>query len=340
MKRKIIITESQYNKLQEFLFETTDVNHTLDFANVGDVLNFKTNTGSDYIINVKNVDQKNNEILGDNQGNKIRFTFNSYDEQTKKFNFQELDKKTQKYINKEEDFTELDIKRNGQVVQIPDVGGNKQPEPTPAPEPVGKPDEISPEVELDPNVVIANKEEDFDEMIDNIEQEYESDDIFRQALYTQPSFLERLKGEITGKKPQGSGIIIANKLVNSYRDKSSNDKLKADFIKGYWSVFKSLDDVELEHTTDGEIGTVKFIKGGERKAKVTTINEKDERLLENTPERFKILVIKNISNEQFPNTFLCYVSTMSKEEGNLIDNKPEKIRLQFIDSPGFKIKNK
>jgi hypothetical protein len=189
-------------------------------------------------------------------------------------------------------------------------------------------------------VVIANKEEDFDEMIDNIEQEYESDDIFRQALYTQPSFLERLKGEITGKKPQGSGIIIANKLVNSYRDKSSNDKLKADFIKGYWSVFKSLDDVELEHTTDGEIGTVKFIKGGERKAKVTTINEKDERLLENTPERFKILVIKNISNEQFPNTFLCYVSTMSKEEGNLIDNKPEKIRLQFIDSPGFKIKNK
>ena len=87
MKKKIIITEAQYNKLQEFLFETTDVNHTLDFVKVGDVLKFKTSAGSDYTINVKHVDHNSNEILGDNHGNKIRFSFDSYDEQNKKLNF-------------------------------------------------------------------------------------------------------------------------------------------------------------------------------------------------------------------------------------------------------------
>jgi hypothetical protein len=337
MKRKIIITESQYNKLQEFLFETTDVNHTLDFVNVGDVLNFKTSTGSNYTINVKNVDQRNNEILGDNQGNKIRFTFNSYDEQTKKFNFQELDKKTQKYINKEEEFTELDIKRNGQVIQIPDVGGNKQPESTPAPEPVGKPDEISPEVELDPNVVIANKEEDFDEMIDNIEQEYESDDIFRQALYKQPSFLERLKAEIKGEKPEGSGIIIANKLVNSYRDKGSNNLLKANFIKGNKALFKPLQNYELEYEVDGKIEYLEL--NGERKARVGNTNDKNQRKLTDYDEKYEILVTKNISTEKIPNYFLCYVSTYSTIKGNKIKNKSVPVKLQFLDSTGFNVKN-
>ena len=87
MKRKIIITENQYHKLQEFLFETADINHTLDFVNVGDVLKFKTPAGSDYTLNIKSVDQTSHEILADNHGNKVKLMFNSYNEQTKKLNY-------------------------------------------------------------------------------------------------------------------------------------------------------------------------------------------------------------------------------------------------------------
>jgi hypothetical protein len=344
MKRKIIITESQYNKLQEFLFETADINHTLDFVKVGDILKFKSPSNNPYDIKIAHVDHANNEILGYFNGDSVRLSFDAYNEQTKKFNFQILDKKTKKYINKEDDISrELDIIRNGKVLQIPDVGGNKQPEatPAPAPAPVGKPDEISPEVELDPNVVIPNKEEDFDEMIDNIEQEYESDDIFRQALYTQPSFLERLKGEITGKKPQGSGIIIANKLVNSYKDKGSNDFLNADFQRTFFAKFKPLEKYKLEYEVDGKINYIEFDE--EREAKVGNTNDRNQRKLEyenKKNEKFEILVTKNISTEKTPNYFLCYVSTYSTEKGNKIKNKSVPVKLQFIDSTGFKIKNK
>lgn len=334
MKKKLIITESQYNKLQEFLFETTDVNHTLDFVKVGDVLKFKTSAGSDYTINVKHVDHNSNEILGDNHGNKIRFSFDSYDEQNKKLNYNQLDTNTQKYLPKTADVHELDIERNGKVLPISDAGNKTNPV---TPKPIVKPDEISEPVELDPTAP-ETPEEDYDEMIDNIEAEYKSDDIFRKALYKQPSFLERLKGEINGTKPKGSGIIIANQLIDSYRDKSSNDFLRADFRKTFKAKFKSLVRYELEYTVDGKTDYITF--NGEREAIVGNINDKNQRKLTDINKNFEILVTKNISTEKIPNYFLCYVSTYSIEKGNKIKNKAISVNLQFLDSTGFKIKNK
>lgn len=336
MKKKIIITETQYNKLQEFLFETTDVNHTLDFVKVGDVLKFKTSAGSDYTINIKHVDHNSNEILGDNHGNKIRFSFDSYDEQNKKLNYNQLDTNTQKYIPKTADVHELDIERGGKVLPIPDIGGNKQP--TPDTTTTTNQDDISKPVELDPNTPEKPEEEDYDEMIDNIEAEYASDDIFRKALYKQPSFLERLKGEISGTKPKGSGIIIANQLVDSYRDKGSNDFLRADFRKTFKALFKSLERYELEYAVEGKIDYIIF--NGEREAIVGNINDRNQRKLTDINKNFEILVTKNISTEKIPNYFLCYISTYSVEKGNKIKNKAIPVKLQFLDSTGFKVKNK
>lgn len=332
MKRKIIISESQYNKLQEFLFETADVNDTLDYVKAGDVLSFK---GPYNIkINIVNVDQNTGEILGTtDKGEKVKFFFNSYDENTKKFNFQKLDKSTNKYVNQPFEVKELDIIRNGKVLPIRDANRKVS-------EPVAKPDEISKPVELDPTVPetpTEEEEEDFDEMIDNIEQEYESDDIFRKALYQQPSFLERLSAEIRGEKPKGSGIIIANQLVNSYRDKGSNDFLNADFRKTYKARFKSLERYDLQYEIDGKINYIVF--NGEREAIVGNANEKNQRKLTDVDKNFEILVTKNISTEKIPNYFLCYVSTYSTEKGNKIKNKSIPVKLQFLDSTGFKVKN-
>lgn len=334
MKRKIIISESQYNKLQEFLFETADVNDTLDYVKAGDVLSFK---GPYNIkINIVNVDQNTSEILGTtDKDEKVKFFFNSYDENTKKFNFQKLDKSTNKYVNQPFEVKELDIIRNGKILPIRDANRKVS-------EPVAKPDEISKPVELDPTVpeTPTEEEENFDEMIDNIQGELESDDIFRQALFKQPNFWKRLKAEISGTKPEGSGIIIANQLVNSYRDKGSNEILNAHFVKDYFARFRPLENYTLPYLDIDKSKTMSFVKNEEIKAKVGNSNDKNERELI-VKDKFKILVYKNISTEKLPNSFLCKIATYSKtKDGGLILNTPQKIKLQFIDSDGYKIKEK
>jgi len=233
MKKKIIITEAQYNKLQEFLFETTDVNHTLDFVKVGDVLKFKTSAGSDYTINIKHVDHNSNEILGDNHGNKIRLSFDSYDEQNKKLNYNQLDVNTQKYLPKTADVHELDIERGGKVLPIPDIGGNKQP----TLDTTAKPDDISKPVELDPN--ISGPTASGDTSSDSAEEEEKvkkermygkkalkaitSDPQLQAAFYRQPSFMKLFMADLQGKTAPGKGIQPTLALIGGYLDKKNKE---------------------------------------------------------------------------------------------------------------------
>lgn len=230
MKKKIIITEAQYNKLQEFLFETTDVNHTLDFVKVGDVLKFKTSAGSDYTINIKHVDHNSNEILGDNHGNKIRLSFDSYDEQNKKLNYNQLNTNTQKYIPKTADVHELDIERGGKVLPIPDIGGNKQP----APDATTNQDDISKPVELDPNVTSPTTSGDTStDSTEKIKKErmygkkalkaITSDPQLQAAFYRQPSFWKLFMADMEGKTAPGKGIQPTLALINGYLDKKNVD---------------------------------------------------------------------------------------------------------------------
>lgn len=56
-----------------------------------------------------------------------------------------------------------------------------------------------------------------------------SDPTLKAAFYTQPSFMELLKAEITGKKAVGKGIITTLNLVRNYHRKQSVDKIKETF---------------------------------------------------------------------------------------------------------------
>jgi hypothetical protein len=337
MKRKLIITESQYNKLQEFLFETADINSTLDYAKVGDILIFKG--AFNLKIKVTNYNRSTDEIVGETnfkgQPRKIMFKLNSYDEINKKFSYSIFDENGQNPKGVDFEPKELDIERNGNLVNIPGDANAEKPEPIA--KPVANPDDISKPIELDPSTDEEPDEEEYDEMIDDIEAEFKSDDIFRQALYKQPSFLERLSAEIKGEKPKGSGIIIANQLVNSYRDKGSNEYLNADFRKPYIARFKSLERYDLQYEIDDKINYIVF--NGEKEAKVGNTNEKNQRKLTDVDKNFEILVTKNISTEKTPNYFLCYVSTYSTKTGNKFKNKSIPVKLQFLDSTGFKVKN-
>lgn len=220
MKRKIIISESQYNKLQEFLFETADVNDTLDYVNTNDVLLFKG--PYNVKINVVNVDQNTGEILGTtDKDEKVKFFFNSYDENTKKFNFQKLDKTTNKYVNQPFDVKELDILRNGKVLPIRDA--NRK-----TPEPVAKPDDISKPVEMDPNVTSTPETPEETEKVKKQRmygkkalKAITSDPQLQAAFYRQPSFWKLFMADMQGKTAPGKGIQPTLELINGYMDRKN-----------------------------------------------------------------------------------------------------------------------
>ena len=350
MKRKIIITESQYNKLQEFLFETTDVNHTLDFVKVGDVLKFKTSAGSDYTINVKHVDQKGNEILGDNHGKKIRLSFDSYDEQNKKLNYKQLDTNTQKYLDKTADVNELDIERNGQVLPIPDVGGNKQPgqgpiEPESTPEPVGQEDEIAKTVEMDPNVTATPK---TPEEVENIKKQrmygkkalkaITSDPKLQAAFYRQPSFWKLFMADMQGKTAPGKGIQPTLALINGYLDKKNkedNPELQP-FKMDKIADFEILNDIKFTDNNNKLVTIPKNEFGIPYKAKNIPSNYVDTTLGDyqnatmlkylNKGVEFKIMVKPKPIKED---TFKCDIVVNSKIVA-------KDIIIRFLNSQGYK----
>lgn len=358
MKKKLIITESQYIKLQELLFETADVNDTLDYVKSGDILIFK---GAYNIkITVINVDQNTSEILGTtNKGEKVKFFFNSYDEITNKFNFQILNKTSNKYVNQPFNVKELDIIRNGKIwkkektnvdnlgnttdtskeyypyLDLPDDGSTStnSKETTPIEkEPYKKEYHDFEEI---PNEENPDKN-DFDEMTNNIKNEIRNDDIFKDALFKQQSFWERLKGEITGEKPKGNGIIIANQLVNSWKEKTSNDTLKAVFSENNKAKFTPLVSYPSIGLTKDEFKDTIYY------AMVREVDDNNYRRLEDVNKKYSLLVKKNISiNNGIKDSFLCeFRQHIKTKNGGTIINDPVEIQIQFLPSLGYPTANK
>ena len=205
----------------------TDINHTLDFANNGDILTFKTNSGYNVNINVVSSDQNNNEILGTNKGNKIKLTFNSFDDNTKKLTYLQLDNNTNKYVTKEADVIGLDIIRNGKILQIPKAGTNNYVGPTPNTQ-TSYDDETSYTYDLD---VPARTEKEKQEKIKK-EKTYGkkaletivNDPTLQAAFYRQPSFWKTFMADLQGKTAPGKGIVPTLDLINGYVDKKKKEK--------------------------------------------------------------------------------------------------------------------
>lgn len=179
-------------------------------------------------------------------------------------------------------------------------------------------------------------DEEFSDMVSNITDEVNNNETFRKALYQQPSFWQRLKAEITGKEAKGNGIVMVNNLVNSYKDKTSNEYLNANFREGFYAEFQTLEDYDLNYMVDDKPYIISFLKNGIRKAKVTNVNKNGYSRYLNG-DNFELLVVENISTDKIKNFFKCHISSYTKTKGNTIKNKPQTINLQFLNSNGFKL---
>lgn len=319
MKRKLIITESQYNKLQEFLFETADINHTLDFVKVGDILRFKSSTNNPYDIKIAHVDHASNEILGYLGNEKVRFNFNAYDEQTKKFNFQILDEKTKKYVDKQDDISrELDIIRNGKILPISDAGNRQNPQ-----NPTAKPDDISKPVELDPNIstptsgnTLKAAGEEARKKID-----YSKDPLLKKAFHRQAGFWDQFRAELAGKKSEPDGIRSVLNILGKYTNKKVKDKFGDTFTEGK--------QVNFEIISRTQLGTL----NGKYTFYVRNWTEGDEDTLTlseygNKPDGLRLIVKDRKKNEN--DVYLC---TLKRLINNI--EEEEEVEVRFSKSAGY-----
>lgn len=318
MKRKIKITESQYNKLQEYLFES-NVNDTLDYANVGDVLLFKG--PYNVKINVNGVDQGSGEILGStDKGDKVKFSFNSYDDQTGKFDFNKLDTTTNKYVNTPFDVKDLEILRNGKPLQIPDLN-KERPKPTPK-QPVPQDDEAPKTVELDPNS--KPTEEDKVKARKILAKLTKPDDPIVQSLqFKQAGWLEHISAELVGRKARHGGITAAFDLLGNYIRNYVERNFQG-FHEGGMAEFILLNDVDIHYTT----GNFTMDANSRYFAKVENLAwDSNSYILTNKEDEFQIrLKGKTLK----PDVFNCTVT-------KLYGQRPEKVQVQFLDSEGYTI---
>ena len=251
------------NKLK--LAKPTDINHILDFTNVGDDLKFKTSQNTDFGIKIASVNQTNNEILGDNHGNKIRMSFNAFNPKTKELNYLQLDKNTQKYINKTANVIGLEIIRNGKPLEIPLAGNGKKKQPVQPTQPNTN-DEEPHTVELDPNQTNLDDLKKAGEEA-RYKIDYSKDPLLKKAFHRQPGFWDQFKAELKGEKSEPNGIKSVLDILGKYTTKAVKDKFGDVFVQGQKANFKILTRTSLavknadysfivRNYTEGDIGTL------------------------------------------------------------------------------------
>jgi hypothetical protein len=228
LNQQLSTKNQQSSKTQQN--KPSDINHILDFANVGDNLKFKTSQNTDFSINVVSVNQDNNEILGDNYGNKIKMSFNAFDDKTKKLNYQELNKNTNQFENKTGDIIGLEIERNGQPIQIPNAGGSNYPLKNP---PVNQNDETPYTIELDPNSTNPDELKAAGEAARKT-IDYSKDPLLQKAFYRQEKFWDQFKAELSGKKPDPKGIKPVLDMLGKYMGKRLKEKFGDTFVPNEW----------------------------------------------------------------------------------------------------------
>jgi hypothetical protein len=353
MSKKIIIKESQYNRMLKLLVETEDVNHTLDFANANDVLLFKGINGLNLKIQVISVNQNNGEILGQTEkGKKVKFTFNSYDEQSKKFDFKAFNPETNSYVDEPFEVKSMDIIRNGNVVQIPNTPNTEVP--TDSQDELN-PDGVSQPIDLSPE--ITGKEEDnkaarkalakdvYNAMMDS--------DTLRDILYKKPSFLSLLKAEILGKPAQGTGQLnIAKqekdynakikknnglgallKIVTNQKQKEFTQKLNADFPPRKMTLFTPYNEVLTFSTIENKNSFV-MKPGGSYFGTNMSLSAKSKfPAIKNSEYGYKVIVK---DKTQVADVFNCnIVKTFKTKTGEIKSVRKDNVYIRFEKSDGY-----
>lgn len=133
-----------------------------------------------------------------------------------------------------------------------------------------------------------------------------SDPNLKKAFYSQPSFLNLFKAELTGKKAVGTGIVPVLDIVDRYMTKRLDNKLDAKFKQKEKIIFSPVKESSIPFLNSNS-ATERFILDP-NKAYTGWVRNKQlgdtEIVIENAREGFKILIK---DKTDVTDVFLCEV---------------------------------
>lgn len=305
MNKKIILKESQYNRIVSLLCEDLNVNNILNSVKQGSVLNIVDDKDNDNKIIVDKVE---NSIIFGKDLNDLDVVLNmgGFNPNTKELNIKRKNPNTNV-------FDELTINVNDFQVSEIDVEDDYE------------------------------DEEDFDRKKFNAYyKEVMNDPDLQKAFYTAPSLWNYFISALKNKKATGKGIYPAYKIIDRYFNDKINSKLPGFTDKeNKRASFYLIDDIAIPYYQINDPktpktftlykgihkATVRQFEAGLGDVKVLTYGSSGGNY------GFKIAVKKPTGDR--PDEFFCdiYVNNRNVEENKY---KISNVRLKFLNSDGYK----
>jgi hypothetical protein len=300
MRKKIIIKESQYNRILKYLNEN-NIKNILNSVNKNDILKITTDSGE--VLKLK-VDSFVNNILTakDNKGEEIIVDFSIYSETNKEIIVKKINTLTSQQLD-------------GEKTKISNI--EKQDNSTGS---------------------LDNDFEDIE--FSDYYKEFLNDPNVRKAYYTAPKVWDYFVAALKNEKARGTGILPANDLLNRIFNQKINEKLPGFSDKeNKRAQFYLFDNIDIPYNTiTGEKNKFLELNAGYYKATVRQFETGlgDVKVLTYRASGgnfgFKIAVKKPTNDRQDEYWCDIYVYKNNVEENKY---KAENIRIKFINSDGY-----
>ena len=345
MKKKLIITESQYAELKKRLVETPFDKLTKTVIKVGDIIEVETNKrvflykvissfGGQIQMDGIDTDIKDYRFFISSNGlNKNNF----YGKKINKVKNPDLLKNPQSWEKFNAVITNFKVNRNNKIIDSADIGTgqttttstNNQTK-TPGTKPEA--DEVKPEV---PD---GYTEEEIKKAGKEILSHYDSktgktdDPVLQRLLIRNPDFMERVSAEMKGQRVNFSGILAAQKLASEYVDK----KLGNGFIPFKKAKYQVLDSVFIDYKKDAT-SEVQFNR--ELNREYYAVNQRQSigvtyKTLINKEENYQIKVIEKADGED--DVFICQFYKFADLKLNTeTDLYSKEVKIKFLKSEGY-----
>ena len=350
MKKKLIITESQYTELKKRLVETPFDELTKTVIKVGDIIEIETNKR---VFVYKVISSFGGQIQMDGIDTDIkdyRFFISSNGLNKNKFYGKKINKiKNKNLLNNPQSWEKFNaiinnfkVNRNNKFIDSADIGdgqtsnqtNNVTPD-TPSTETPGtepEADEVKTEVPNEqPKEEIKKAGE---EILSNYDTETEKfdDPILQNLLIRDPSFMDRVRAELKGEKATYGGILAALKIASEYVDK----KIGKGFIPYKKAKYEVLDNVFIEYLSKGssQAEFTREINRGYSAYNERQIIGYNYKTLINKEENYQIKVIEKVEGKDY--IFNCqFYKFADLKLNNETDLTSKPVKIRFLESEGY-----
>jgi hypothetical protein len=168
-----------------------------------------------------------------------------------------------------------------------------------------------------------------------------SDKTLQDVFYKQPTFWERFKADLAGKKAKGTGLLATIDMVSRYGDKKVQQKIGKGFIKNNQATFMPLENVIVRYFDDNNVVhsyELPMVKDAirVRRHELDDVTQVLQKKIQDSPLNLRILVKNKTEN---PNVKICDVQVGIIKNNKYFEDKSEggtkDVRIEFFESEGY-----